>query len=207
MSAEIHNCIQGSPEWFELRRGLPTASEFKSILAKGEGKTRRTYMHKLAGEIITGESMEKFTNAHLERGHAMEPEARELYSFLKDCAPTTVGFIKNGRAGCSPDSLIGADGALEIKNAMPHILIGHIEKNEFPSEHAAQCQGILWVAELEWIDCLIYWPKMPPLIKRAYRDDKYIKNLSTEVALFNEELSSLVDRILRFGKPQETKAA
>ena len=207
MSAEIFNCEQGSEAWFELRRGIPTASEFKSILAKGEGKTRRTYMHKLAGEIITGESMEKLTNVHLERGHTMEPEARELYSFLKDCAPTRVGFIKNGKAGCSPDSLIGADGALEIKTALPHILIGLIEKNEFPSEHVAQCQGILWTAELEWIDLLVYWPKIPPFIKRAYRDEKYIKNLETEVDLFNEELSFLVDKILRYGKPQENKAA
>ena len=40
---------------------------------------------KLAGEILTGEPMESFTNAHLERGKVMEPEARELYGFVHDC--------------------------------------------------------------------------------------------------------------------------
>lgn len=206
MSAEIFNCEQGSEEWFALRRGLPTASEFKTVLAKGEGKTRKTYMMKLAGEILTGEPMESFTNGHMERGKAMEEEARQLYAFLKECEPTRVGFIKNGNKGCSPDSLIGADGAVEIKTALPHILIGLIEKNDFPPEHVAQCQGILWTAELEWIDLLVYWPKLPPFIKRAYRDETFIKKLATEVDLFNEELSFLVDKILRFGKPQEKAA-
>ena len=38
---------------------------------------------------------------------AMEDEARDLYSFMTDSDPLRVGFVTNGRAGASPDSLIG----------------------------------------------------------------------------------------------------
>ena len=37
---EIFDCKQGTPEWHEARRGIPTASAFHSILAKGAGKVR-----------------------------------------------------------------------------------------------------------------------------------------------------------------------
>lgn len=124
---EIINCEQGTPEWFKARAGMPTASEFQTVLMNGRGggesKTRKTYMLKLAGEIITGEPMEQYTNVHMERGKIMEDEARGLYAFLKDAEPERVGFIVNGPKGCSPDSLIGDKGMIEIKTALPHILI------------------------------------------------------------------------------------
>src|SRR3569833_1490525 len=123
MTPEIITCEQNSPEWLRARMGIPTASAFGDVLAKGEGKTRRTYMLKLAGEIITGEPMESFSNAHTERGHALEEEARDLYIFQTGAELERVGIIRNGRAGCSPDSLIGEDGGLEIKTTLPHLLI------------------------------------------------------------------------------------
>ena len=196
---EIFDFEQGSPQWFAARMGIPTASEFSTVLAKGksggDSKTRATYMRKLAGEILTGEPMESYTNAHLERGKVMEPEARELYGFVHDCEPRLVGFIRNGNTGCSPDSLIGEEGMAEFKSAMPHILIDLIERNEFPPEHYAQCQGGLWIAEREWIDLVVYWPKLPLFVRRVGRDESYIRNLESAVGVFNDELASLVKKI------------
>ena len=193
---EVHNMEQGTPEWFAVRRGLPTASCFATIMAKGRGggdsKTRQTYLYKLAGERLTGDPMDSFSNHHTERGHAMEPEARQLYAFMQDAEPELVGFITNGNKGCSPDSLIGANGMLEIKTKLPHLMLAVLEANEFPSEHRAQCQGQLWVAEREWVDLVCYWPKLPPFIKRAYRDEAFIKLLAAEVDQFNDELETLV---------------
>lgn len=193
---QVHNMPQGTPEWFSARRGLPTASQFATIMAKGragaDSKTRKTYLYKLAGEIITGEPMDSFTNHHMARGHEMEPEAREMYAFLRDAEPEQVGFIVNGAKGCSPDSLIGKDGMLEIKTKLPHLMLEVHESGGFPSEHAAQCQGQLWVAEREWVDLICYWPKMPPFIQRAYRDEELIKQISAAVDQFNDELNTLV---------------
>lgn len=195
----IFNCEQGTPEWYAVRSGIPTASMFSTVMAKGrsggESATRRTYMLKLAGEILTGEPAETFSNAHTERGKVMEEDARNWYAFNQDVEPERVGFIINGPKGCSPDSLIGADGMVEFKTALPHILIEKLLKNEFSPEHKAQCQGALWVAEREWIDLVTYWPRLPPLRVRAFRDEVYIAAMSKAVDEFNEELSEVVERI------------
>ena len=200
---EIINCEQGTPEWLAARAGIVTASEFQTLLMKGRGggdsATRRTYMRKLAGEIITGESSEGFSNAHTERGKTMEPEARDLYAFMADCEPQQVGFIKSGRKGASPDSLVGDLGGLEIKTRLPHLMIELLEKDEVPNEHIAQIQGGMWVAEREWWDFVAYWPKLPLFVKRVYRDETYIRTLASAVIQFNEELDALVSRIRSYG--------
>lgn len=193
---------QNSPDWYAVRAGLPTASAFKDVLAKGEGKTRRSYLLKLVGEIVTGIPSEGFSNEDTERGHIMEPEAREAYVIRNDYVELTrVGFVRNGNIGCSPDSLIGETGILEIKTKKPHILADVILKGGLPSEHVAQCQGALWVCEREWLDFVAYWPRMPLYLHRVYRDEKYIKNLAAEVDKFNAELVETVERVRRYGKP------
>lgn len=187
---------QGSDQWRAIRVGIPTASVFSDVLAKGEGKTRRKLLMKLAGERITGQPEESYENFSMQRGREMEPEIRAKYAFTQGVDPQLVGFVRNGAAGCSPDSLIGENGMLEIKTEIPSILIETIFKGDFPSKHVAQCQGGLWVAEREWIDIAIGYSKMPPLfVKRAYRDAKYIANLSREVAAFNAELEEVVERV------------
>ena len=61
---------------------------------------------------ITGNYEEDYKNSHMERGKAMEAEARSLYAFLHDEPLTQVGFIRNGNKGCSPDSLAGKRGRI-----------------------------------------------------------------------------------------------
>jgi len=206
----VYDCEQGSEDWFRARMGIPTASEFGTVLAPragSEGKMRRTYLHKLAGEIITGEPMERYGNAHMDRGHEMEAEARSLYAFMSDADPTQIGFLRNGQKGCSPDSLIGDAGMLEIKTKLPHLLIDCILKDDFPAEHKAQCQGALWVAEREWVDIAVYWPRMPLFVKRAYRDEEYISKLSDAIDAFNADLVAVVDRIKAYGVEPAREAA
>lgn len=205
---EVFDFEQGSDEWRLARVGIPTTSRFADILAKGEGKMRRKYLYELAGEILTGEPAETFTNAHMERGKAMEEEARDAYSFLTDAEPQRVGFIRNGGVGASPDSLLGSNGALEIKTKLPHLMVESWVKDDFPPEHKAQCQGVLWVAERDWIDIVCYWPRMPTFIKRAHRDEKFISTLEREVAHFSGDLAALVDYLRhRSGDPAQSTNA
>jgi hypothetical protein len=200
---EIVRCDQGTEEWLRARAGIPTASEFSTVMAKGKGgadsKTRRTYMLKLAGEVLTGEPMESYSNHHMERGKEMEAEARDLYSFLADVDPEQVGFIRSGQKGCSPDALVGDAGMVEIKTKLPHLQIDALLCGEVPSEHKAQCQGALWVAEREWIDFVSYWPRLPLFVKRVRRDQEYIKTLSAAVDQFNAELAAVVESIRSYG--------
>jgi hypothetical protein len=194
---ETFNFEQGTDEWFACRLGIPTASCFKDVLAKGQGKTRRTYMLKLIGERLTGECQESYSNAHMERGHVMEEEARNLYEFQNDVEVEQVGFIRNVdfQAGYSPDGVVGESGLVEIKSKLPHLQIDVLLLGELPSEHKAQVQGGLWVSEREWCDFVSYWPKLPLFVKRVYRDEKYINDLASAVAGFWGELLELEAKI------------
>lgn len=199
MSLQVIDCTQGTPEWFAARLGIPTASEFKTLLGiNKEAKdkvTRRNYMLKLAGEIMTGEPMENYSNDYMTRGKVMEAEARSWYAFMTDLPLTQVGLLRNGQKGASPDSLVGDNGLLEIKTVSPHLLVDLLLKDEFPPAHMAQCQGGLWVGEREFIDLVCYWPSMPKLSKRLYRNEPYIKTLSDAVDAFNTELAEMVSKI------------
>lgn len=232
MSFEIIDCDQGSALWFEARKGIPTASEFSTVMSEGrEGllpaaimdamvasgcsaaqlaaavkaarargaspsAARLKYLRTLAGEIIRGTPEDEgYSNASMERGKRDEGEARDLYAFARGVEPQLVGFIRNGRAGASPDSLIGDDGGLEIKTALAHIQIERLQKGELPSEHKAQVQGTLWVTERKWWDFVSYSPGLDPLIIRVERDEPYIAQLAKAVAAFNEELDALVASI------------
>ena len=196
---EIFTCPQGSDEWFKVRRGIPSASEFHSVLAKGEGKTRRTYMMKLIGERLTGESSSHFTNEHTERGHVMEAEARAMASFDYTEPLTQVGFVVYRgdliTAGCSPDSLVGEDGLLEIKTKLSHLQLEVLLADKVPSEHVAQCQGALWVTGRKWLDFVSYWPGLPLFKKRVYPDLEYHENLSTALIVFEQELRDLMAKL------------
>lgn len=211
-SVVIHDCEQGGLDWFEARRGLPTASEFHTVLAKGRDGgasiTRRKYLYTLAAEIITGEVAESYTNAHMERGKAMEAEARAMYAVLCDDPLTRVGFVSDldKKAGCSPDSLIGDKGILEIKTKLPALHLETMFRSDFPPDHKAQCQGALWIAEREYIDLAVYWPGLPLVRHRATRDDAYIRDLEKAVVVFNEELAETVERVRRYGQPSQLKA-
>lgn len=210
MPPEIIECDQGSDEWIRARMGVPTASMFKTVMAKGRdggaSVTRKEYMRKLAGELVWGIPMENWTGPHHERGKLMEEEARNYFAAFKaDAELTQVGFIRNGQKGCSPDSLIGTDAMLEIKTAFPHLIIEMIERGTFPPEHKAQCQGGLWVAEREWVEIIIYWPGATPFTAKAYRDEPYIGTMAMAVDRFNEELAELVERVKRYGTPPDIK--
>jgi hypothetical protein len=200
---QIFDCEQGSSEWFACRAGIPTASKFATVMAKGEGKTRSKYLRQLAGELLTGEPMESFTTLHMDRGKTMEDEARETYAFIHDADIRRVGFIRNGVKGASPDSLVGDEGGLEIKTALPDIQIERLMSGKLPPEHKAQVQGNIWISGREWWDFVSYWPKLPMLTVRVFRDDIYIANMSAEIDAFNAELAELVERIRNYDRRGE----
>lgn len=204
MEVQVFDCEQGSPDWYTCRLGIPTASEFDTVMAKGKGggesKTRRTYMLKLLGEQITGEPMYSYSNDHMERGKEMEEVARKAYAFMTDLEPTRVGFMRRGSAGASPDSLVGDSGLLEIKTKLAHLQLEVLLSDELPPEHKAQVQGQLWIAGREWVDFVSYWPGLPLFTKRVYRDEPYIKTIETAVNQFNTEMQELFERIDGYSK-------
>lgn len=190
---QVIECEQGTDEWFAARLGVVTASKFKDVMAKGNGKTRRSYMIKLVAERLSGQMEKGFTNAAMEWGTQTEPEARDSYAFLTGHDVQLVGFCKrNENEGASPDSLVNDDGLLEIKCPNTSTQIETVLSGEVPSTHKAQIQGQLYITEREWCDFVSFDPRIQGdasmFIKRVYRDGTYIKNLQEELELFVEDM-------------------
>lgn len=198
MKLEIFDVDQGSPEWYLARCGVPTASAFHKILAKGRGdaesKTRRDYLCQLADEVIYQDPVESYTNENMENGKLREAEACSIYALEQDVMPQEVGFIFNHDlgAGCSPDRLIGRDGLLQVKTSFPRLWVSNVIRDEADPHHLPQCQGELWVTGREWVDLMTYWPRRKPFIKRIFRDEPYLKELAKAMLIFNGELEAMV---------------
>ena len=191
---------QNTPAWEQARSQIVTASEMKAILAKSrsksdpDSKTRLKYMRTLASEIITGQPVETYQNAHMLRGHLIEDHGRELYGFLRDCEPQRAGFWQRGRVGASPDSRVGDRGLLELKSKSPWIMLEILKAGTVPEEHLPQLQAQLWVGrgEVDWVDCCCFWPGLKPAIFRIEPDYTYWRELEDGVGQFLRELDEMV---------------
>jgi len=206
----IDDVEQGTEEWHRLRIGIPTASNFATIMATGKdggaSVTRRKLMNRMAGEIWTETPAETYKNAAMARGNEMEAEARDWYGRRHLANIAKVGFVRRTIrrglhpdliVGCSPDALIDDDRVLEIKTEMPENMIERWERGAagFPSEHKAQCQGTLWVTGRSSLDLVIFYRGMPfTLSYRIERDEAYIAQIAAAVETFSYELRKLVER-------------
>lgn len=205
---------QQSEEWFTLRLGTPTASVFSTIMAQGkdgdDSKGRTTLLYKLAGEKLTGKPAEgKFITPAMERGNAMEPEARAYYERTSFEEIHRVGFVRRKLpsgtyVGASPDALVGKDRkrGLEIKTMAPHLMIERLMGGAtMPMKHRAQVQGTMWIANLESVDLLLFYSGMPVAPKfTVERDDPYIKTIATAIESFDYELRHLVETLKKMGR-------
>ncbi len=154
------NVEQGSPEWFEARKGRMTASHAQAIGNAGKGL--ETYIVQIMAEVYSsGDNEKPFFNSHTDRGNELEPIARAVYEMETGNAVHEVGFIEYGDyAGCSPDGLVGDEGGIEIKSIdnvgyFKHILNG---QKEVDSKHEWQVQMNLLVTGRKWWDLVLYNP-------------------------------------------------
>lgn len=195
----ILNHKQGTDEWFESRRGIPTASNFNKIVtSKGEQSDQRLkYLYKLAGEFVSGKCEESFKSDAMNRGNELEEEARRFYQIVTDSQVNQVGFCLSDdyRYGCSPDGLINEDGLIEIKCPIISTHVEYLIKGQLPTCYFQQVQGQLLVTGRHWCDFISYYPALKPLQVRVYRDEEFIKKLESELIKFSQELEEIVKQI------------
>ncbi|MGY6410764.1 MAG: lambda exonuclease family protein [Alkalilacustris sp.] len=199
---------QGTPEWLAARAGVATASRFKDVLTKPRekgavwSKTALTYAYELAGEIITGAPAESVETFSMRRGKEMEAGLRDQYAFISDAEVVEVGFVRRGRYGASPDGLVGTNGLVEFKSHLPKILIPMLlNGDEVPDEHRAQVQGQLLATGREWNELFAFWPGLPPLNPRVYRDEPFISDLEKRLEDFAGLVDDVVERVRAYGTP------
>jgi len=198
MAIEI-DTKQGDPAWFEARLGSIGGSSIASVVAGGNGKMRTNLLYRLAGEILSGQKYESYSNPHMERGLELEAEARMVYEMEKDCVVRQIGLVKEtDYKHASPDGLLDPDGLLEIKCTIPSVHIETIVKNEIPAEYRKQCQWGLHICHRWWVDFVSYSPTVKDkeiwIIRRG-RDEKLIRELDEGADKFIMELAALVRKV------------
>lgn len=198
---------QGSDAWLQVRLGRVTASRVCDVIAKtrtGWGAGRANYQAELIVERLTGQPVEKFSNAAMQWGTQTEPDARAAYEFRFDCDVEQVGFVHHPRiamSGASPDGLVGAEGLLEIKcpNCATHLdtLLGR----SVPAKYLTQMQWQMACTGRAWCDFVSFDPRMPAhmqiFVARVARDDKLISELEQMVADFLAELDAEIGELDR----------
>lgn len=193
----IVDCQQGTPEWWQAKLGIPSASEFDKILtpAKLEPSAQAEgYMNKLIGEHFRGKPDETFQSDWMKRGKENEQEARDFYAFLFDCEPKQVGFCLHDskRYGCSPDMLLNGGGC-ELKVVSPGVLISYHRKGVLPLDYRLQVLGSLEVSDLDFWGFMAYHEDLKPFHIMTYRKDVI------------KELTAISDAVNRFCDKLETE--
>ena len=192
----IRDIDQGSDEWFAQRIGSIGGSSIASVVAGGQGKTRKTLMYRLVGEILSGEKYHGYSNDHMARGVELEAEARQCYEFVTGNTVEQVGMFRYGpHTHFSPDGDLG-DGIIEIKCVIPSTHVETILSDKIPAAYRKQCSwGML---ERGYCDFVSYSPTVkdrPIWIKRMDRDIKLIKTLMDGAEKFVDEMLGMVKQI------------
>lgn len=185
---------QGSPEWFEARCGIPTASCFDKILTTtGKKSTQsKTYLNKLIAEHFLREKTQTEQNEWMTRGIELESEARDYYQIITDSNVDEVGLIykdESKMVSCSPDGMLN-DRGLEIKCPAPHTHVEYLLGNKLPTKYVLQVHGSMWVTGLDKWDFLSYHPDLPHLLITVERDDDLIGAINEHVNNFLSELTN-----------------
>jgi hypothetical protein len=195
--------IQNSDEWFNLRLGKATSSNFGKIMAnygKAFGNPAIEYGQRIALEKVTGvrDETSSYSNAFMERGNELEPLAIDAYEQENFVEVLNGGFNDCGFLGDSPDGNIG-NGCLEVKSVIPNVQWKRIKKGGYDTSYKWQIQGHLWLGEKEWCDFVSYCPEMPEKHRlytfRVYPDLQMIEQMKVRLAEFEEEVNNNVKLI------------
>lgn len=182
---------QRSDEWFKARVGVITGSRVGSILGVNPYATREDVLREMVREHFGAEKEFK-GNAATSHGERMEPTALAFYEANAKVKVDQVGLVKHDEhewLGASPDGLIGTDGGLEIK--CPYWAKEPYSVFDKPSYYA-QCQLIMEVCDIQWMDFLCYINADTFCIERVERDNQWFADALPKLQAFHSEYLSVV---------------
>jgi len=194
------NLAQRSDEWYEIRRGIVTASAVGQLLTPSlrvaDNDTSRALTTTLAVERINGWSEETRMTDDMWRGVEHEPIARDLYS--EHHAPATeFGFMcreEDGwTLGLSPDGVVGDEGLIEIKCPRAKGHFRTILTDRVPSQYVGQCQAALLVSGRAWLDFVSFHSGMPLKVIRVLPDPDWFAAIEAACRQFEHNVAELLD--------------
>lgn len=181
---------QNTDEWFNLRLGKATSSNFDKIMAnegKAFGNPAIEYAQKIATEKVTGVRDERgFKGKYFEDGHTIEPIAIREYEIVNFCDVTNGGFNDCGTLGDSPDGNTLNVGCVEVKGVIQNTQWKRLKKGGYDLAYKWQIQGHIWLGDKQWCDFISFCPEMPInkqlYTHRVYRDEDMIKKMNDRIA-------------------------
>jgi hypothetical protein len=203
---EMHviECEQCSPTWFELHRGILTASNAKKIITPGGKPSEQMHgvICQLLGEIANpGPNVpEGYVSQAMIQGTTLEPEARRYYELTRNVDVKQVGMIFSDdyRFACSPDFIVEEDGVIvgagEVKAPQYNTQIARLLDGEFPSEIRPQCHYQLAVTGLPWVDFMSYRSPLREVLIRVF-PDAYTLKVRAAMEVFWTEFVAARERI------------
>lgn len=191
---------QGSPEWYKLRAGIPTSSEFHHIVTPKKmelSASRRKYAARLVCERLLNwqaDSLDRIK--HIEDGKLNEPFAAAQFQEIYEIETRHLGFATtdDGRFGASPDRVVmkGDNVGLTVEIKAPTLPI-QMERLLFGNgeEYRLQVLGHLWVTEADKAVYYSYCPRTPAFHAEFGRDEPAIKKMADCLEQFSDELEAL----------------
>lgn len=201
--------IQGSEEWLRARKGRLTASQMSKVIT-ATGKLSAQWEKlaiKLAAECVKPEEMPAFIgNIHTDRGHELEPVARDWFQQWSGLDVRTVGFVTkedNPVLGCSPDALIYKGkkpvAGLEIKCPLVETHALYHYEGQLPEAYRAQVHGSMAVTGLKSWWFMSFNEGTEPFTKLIEWDsytDKVAEALDEFVIKYSDIRSSVISKLI-----------
>ena len=195
---------QYTPEYWQHRRGVPSASNADRIITPKTAKPSSGmdgYIDELLGDMFDpgyAQHLDHATAA-MRNGSIMEPEARHHYAaFGSDEEVQETGFVTtdDDRFGCSPDALVGDNGGLELKCPIHKTHVEYLRSGTLPDKYKPQVHWSLIVTGRSWWDFMSYARNLPVMCVRVEPDEFTTKLRDCMEAFwtrYQDRLKSLVD--------------
>jgi putative phage-type endonuclease len=191
---------QRSQEWFDIRRGKITSSEFHKIL--GDGKVKETYLLEKIAEGMGGFAQPAGGPA-IEWGIELESTAIDVYTEKTGIVVEKASFMPvNDYYGGSPDGIVTPDGIIEVK--CPYTTVKHLKHGLIKSdadfkktspEYYYQCISNMICANAQWCDFISFDPRLKTkyqmFIYRLNRDENEVKLMQEKLEAAIKQLQEL----------------
>lgn len=198
----IHDILQGSPEWFDLRLGKVTGSR----LCKVFKADNLSLMDELIAEQLTGISADSdYQSDAMIRGLELEPLALDRYEEQTGVTLIRGGFIQSSEMpllGYSPDGRVDTIGGVEAKCPGSKKHIQYLRQNQLPNDYKWQVYSPFLInPELEWYDFMSFDPRVtqrPVFIIRTTREqiEAELKEATAQLEKFFTKMQKYKEQIL-----------
>lgn len=189
---------QGSDAWHALRAGKWTASKAAVIMGGLDTDGLAKLVKAVAWERIYGPIEGGFKSSAMERGNALESEARDWYAFERGVMLTECGLVEHAsipNVAWSPDGLIIPGHAVEAKCPLEMAWMEVRRTGKIPAEYRWQCRWAQWVGMLDGLDFVAYHPHpggiiIPSEVTSAEKEqmEERVELLEKRVAVWTEIL-------------------